>query len=361
MKKFCVLGIFIIIMAFSITVPLHAAPDFILSFNLAIPPIHNRWNMALKPWAEEIMKRSEGRILIEPYFAQALSKQEEVAESVRSGVADIGEATFTVRGLGRFPFHEQLINLTKPSNCTRDAASLVKELHNAFPKEAMGDVAGTKLLFLEGHSVGMLIGSSKKPVKTLEDLKGLKLGVSGGGIRLERAKKLGATVVGITVPDMYMSIEKGIIDGAVVDCELLVSRKLGDVIKHLTLINMGGSVFYCVMNQDTFDRMPPDLQKIIDDVSREVAPKLFYNFWERMQYVSLEKWEKEMGGKLYMLSDADYAKADELVEPTFTEWVKFSKTKGLPAEAILKKYRELESRFMEPWAKSKAAQFVTGG
>lgn len=338
-------------------IPANAA-DYVLSLNLAIAPVHNRWIMAIKPWADEITKRSEGRIVIEPYFAQALGKQAEVVESVRTGVADLGEATFTVGGLGRYPFHEQILNLVRPSLCTVDAASLVRSLHESFPKEAMKDVEGTHLLFVEGHTMGMLIGTRDKAIKSLEDLKGMKIGVSGGGIRLERARALGATVVGVSLPDMYMSLEKGVIDGAVVDCEVLVSRKLGDIIKNLTLVNLGGSVFYCVMNKDTYDSMPEDLQKIIDDVSREYAPKLFSDFWNDMQYNSLERWQKEQGGKLHMLSDADYAKADALAEATYNDWLAFSKEKGLPAEAILAKFRELEALYMTPWAQSRAAKYV---
>lgn len=339
--------------------PVQAAPEFILSLNLAIAPIHNRWTMAIKPWADEITKRSNGRIAIEPYFAQALSKQAEVVESVRTGAADLGEATFTVGGLGLFPFHEQLINLTQPGYCTNDAAGLVRDLHKAFPKEAQKDVEGTKLLFIEGHTVGMLIGTRDKPVRSLEDLKGMKLGVPGGGIRVDRVKALGATVVGVTMSDMYMSLEKGIIDGAVMDFEVLISRKLGDIIKHMTLVNVGGSVFYGVMNQDTFDRLPPDLQKVVDDVSRDVAPKLFGDFWDSMQYESMQNWISAQGGKVYMLSAEDYAKANELAKSTEQNWVNFSKDKGLPAEAILATYRELEKKYMVPWSASKAAGFVT--
>ena len=335
------------------------AADYTLSLNLAIPPVHNRWTKAIKPWADEIVKRSEGRIAIEPYFAQALSKQAEVVESVRTGAADLGEATFTVGGLGRYPFHEQLLNLVKPSNCTVNSAALVNSLHQAFPKQALKDVEGTKLLFVEGHTMGMLIGTRDKPVTKLEDLKGMKIGVSGGGMRVERMKALGATVVGITIPDMYMSLEKGVIDGAVVDCEVLVSRKLGDIIKNVTLLNMGGSVFYCVMNQDIFNDMPKDLQKVIDDVSKDYAPALFQKFWETQQYNSLQKWQKEMGGKLYMLSDEDYAKADSAVEPTYAQWEAFTNDKGLPAKEILAKFRELEKEDMAPWAKSPAAAYVT--
>ncbi|MCH5276224.1 MAG: TRAP transporter substrate-binding protein DctP [Desulfovibrionaceae bacterium] len=339
--------------------PAMAAPEYILSLNLSIAPIHNRWNKALKPWADEIEKRSGGRVVIEPYFAQAISPQAEVVESVRSGLADIGEATFTVGGLGRYPFHEQLLNLVKPSNCTVDPVTLVSGLHKAFPEQAAADTKGTRLLFLEGHSVGMLIGTRDKPITKLEDLKGMKIGVGGGGIRVERMKKLGATVVGVTISDMYMSLEKGVIDGAVVDGDVLISRKIGDIIKHMTLVNMGGSVFYCVMNPQSYENLPPDLRQVIDEVSAEYAPQVMKEFWDTMQYASLEKWMKEQGGKVYMLSAEDYAKADELVEPTYAEWVEFSKSKGLPAEDILAKFRELEADCMKPWADSPAAALVS--
>ena len=335
--------------------PAMAAPEYILSLNLAIAPIHNRWTRALKPWADEIEKRSEGRIVIEPYFAQAISKQAEVVESVRTGIADMGEATFTVGGLGRYPFHEQLLNLVRPGNCTVDPVTLVSGLHEAFPEQAAADIRGTRLLFLEGHSMGMLIGTRDKPVTRLEDLRGMKIGVSGGGIRVERVKALGATVVGITIPDMYMSLEKGVIDGAVIDGDVLISRKLGDIIRHMTLLNMGGSVFYCVMNPQSYENLPPDLRKVIDDVSADFAPAVMKEFWDTMQYASMEKWMKEQGGQVHVLNAEDYAKADALVEPTYAEWVEFSRDKGLPAEEILAKFRELEAGCMKPWADSPAA------
>lgn len=333
-----------------------AEPEYVLSLNLAIAPVHNRWLQAIKPWADEIKKRSNGRIEIEPYFAQALSKQAEVVESVRNGAADIGEATFTVGGLGRYPFHEQLLNLTKPSNATTDSATLVYEMQEAFPEAAKKDIEGTKPLFMEGHSMGMLIGTRDKPIKTLDDLKGMKIGVSGGGIRADRVKALGATVVGITIPDMYMALEKGIIDGAVVDMEVLVSRKLGDIIKHMTLLNMGGSVFYCVMNEDVFNNLPPDLQKVIEEVSTEFAPPVFKEFWDNQQYKSMEKWINEMGGKVYLLSPEDYARADEMVEPTYADWITFVEKKDLPAKDILAKFRDVEKKAMTPWPESKAAE-----
>ena len=52
-----------------------ADAEYVLSLNLPIPPIHTRWKDAIKPWCDELTKRSGGRIVVEPYFAEAISKQ----------------------------------------------------------------------------------------------------------------------------------------------------------------------------------------------------------------------------------------------------------------------------------------------
>ncbi|WP_289106066.1 hypothetical protein [uncultured Bilophila sp.] len=83
-----------------------AAEEYVLSLNLPIPPIHNRWHFALKQWTEELNKRSSGRIRVEPYFAEALSKEADAFESVKDGISDMAEFSYDV-AVGQFPFHER--------------------------------------------------------------------------------------------------------------------------------------------------------------------------------------------------------------------------------------------------------------
>ena len=73
-----------------------AEEPIVLTFNLGMPPIHQRWVNAIKPWCDELEKRSNGRIKIEPYFANALGKRSDAMDSVRTGIADLAEAPFSV-------------------------------------------------------------------------------------------------------------------------------------------------------------------------------------------------------------------------------------------------------------------------
>lgn len=329
----------------------HAAePEFTFSLNLAIPPTHQRWTQAIKPWVEEIEKRSAGRIKIEPYFAGALSSQQEVMESVRNGIADMGESSYAV-GVGRFLFHEQLYSIVRPSRSLEDPAAMAEAMEKAFPEAAARDWEGTRYLLTEGMPVGVCIGTNKK-ITRLEDLRGLKLGVPGGGIALDRARAMGITVVGINMPDMYMSIEKGVIEGFIGDPDVITARRLGELVKYYTLLNLRGSLFYLTMNQDSYDSLPDDLKKVVDDVSGDFARKLFTDFWNGTQYNSLKRYVTEMKGELLVLSDEDYAKADKLLEPIDQLWVDAMNRADMPGEAMLAKFRELEETYTAPWAES---------
>lgn len=91
-----------------------AEEPIVLTFNLGMPPIHQRWVNAIKPWCDELEKRSNGRIKIEPYFANALGKRSDAMDSVRTGIADLAEAPFSSNP-GAFPFHSQIFPPPTPA------------------------------------------------------------------------------------------------------------------------------------------------------------------------------------------------------------------------------------------------------
>lgn len=329
-----------------------------LSFNLTFPPTHNRWVYAVKPWVDELEKKSGGKIAVEPYFAGALSKQPEVMDSVRTGMADMGEAGYGV-GIGNFLFHEQLLKIVRSSRYITDSMKLVKAMEQAFPQFAEKDWSGTHYIITHSNIGGSFVGTSKKPITSLDQLKGMKIGVPGGGLSAARLKALGATVVGIPTPDLYMSLEKGVIDGAMIDMDLLVSRRLGELIKHTTLIGLGGDCWYLTMGNNTYDSMSDELKAAVDGVSGEYAAGIFGTFWKDMQKKSTGKWISEMGGHVYVLSDEDYAKADKIFEEVDKEnWITFLKEKGLPAEEMYAKFRELEEQYSVPMKECELISFI---
>lgn len=327
-----------------------AAPEYTLSLNLPIPPIHTRWQGPLKAWADEVEKRSQGRLHIEPYFAEALSPRSEAFESVKSGIADITECAYEANS-GQFPFHEGILSISSPHRFFGDGTALVKGMYQRFP-QVLEELDGVKLLFT--HACGTLtIGTTKKPVRTLADLKGLKINANSAMIA-ERLKKMGVSVVSLPLSDLYTALEQGVIEGTSLSPELLVSRRYGDPIKYVTELSLQNTLFYCVMNEDVYNALPEDLRRVLDEVSGEFADRAFAAYWERADIDAMKTWMADMGGKeVILLSDSDYDAARQAMQPPVDDWfATLSSRHGLPGEDMKKAFYELEETLGVPWAES---------
>lgn len=335
-----------------------AAAEYTLSLNLPIPPIHNRWAHALKPWIEELEKRSGGRIKVEPYFAESLSKEADAFESVKTGVADMAEFSFDV-AVGQFPFHERAMTLASPTVSVEQPREWVLAMQEAFP-EVMNEFKGVKLLFTHAQTVGMLVGS-KEPIASLNDFKGKKINVIGDYQVAQKVGALGASVVSMPIGEVFTSLQQGVIDAITCDYDLLVSRRFGEVVKHVTAVQTTCFVFGVLMNEDVYNGMPEDLRKVIDDVSKEYGGVIFDNFWTTVPYRSLDVWLKDMGGQLHVLSSEDYAEIDRRMQPVRADWIKAVNRAGYPGEKMSDKMRELQQKFAKPWKESRSEEIAKKG
>ena len=164
-----------------------AEEPIVLTFNLGMPPIHQRWVNAIKPWCDELEKRSNGRIKIEPYFANALGKRSDAMDSVRTGIADLAEAPFSSNP-GAFPFHSQIFSAANPSMALGNAYEMLSDFYKAHPEVLKKEIKGVKLMFIHAYPVGDCVMTKSAPILKLDDIKGKKLGAPvyeliGGRVR----------------------------------------------------------------------------------------------------------------------------------------------------------------------------------
>ncbi len=329
--------------------------EFELNFNLPIPPNHTRWQKALKGWCEEIETRSNGRIKIYPYFSEALSRQAEAFESVQSGVADLTESTFN-SGNGAFPAHEAMFTLLKPSRALENPSAFMNALHEAFP-QMKDELKGTKLLFMHAHPVALMIGVNK-PVKSFAELSGRKISALGTAVMTKKLVSMGFSPTQLMSSEEFMAMQQGVVDGNMIEFDQLISRRYGEVVKQMVLINLGTTAFFCVMNQDVYDSMPADLREVIDSVSGEYAEKMMEEFWNNQEFESLDKWIREYGGSLYMLTDEEYAEVDKAMESAKDIWMESLRDAGYDADRFLKVIRDLEEEYNKDWKDYRTAPFV---
>ncbi len=297
-----------------------------LTYSIFFPAPHKNTVLATQ-WAEEINKRTNGRVKITMFPGGTLTPADKCYDGVVKGLSDIGMSVVSYTR-GRFPLTE-VIDLPLGYKSGLAATKLVNAYYKKFKPKEFDD---TKVMYLHAHGPGIL--HTKKPVAKLEDLKGMKIRSTGTVAKIVGA--LGATPVAMPMPETYDALQKGIAEGVMCPVEALEGWKLGEVIKSTTL-NYGSAytiAFFVVMNKDRWKSLPPDIQKTIEQVNEEWIEKTGKS-WDEIDTSGLQ-FTKKLGNQVIQLSKEEDERWVKAVKPVFDDYVKAMKEKGLPGEEALK-------------------------
>lgn len=284
----------------------------------------------LEPWAQMIKERTDGRVTIAIYPMKAIVNAPDTYDAVVGGLIDIGEGA-PAYTWGRFPLTSvvelPMIGITSSEMGSKILMQLY-EKHAAF-KEEYRDV---KLLWL---FIGdpMQFHTRKKPIKTIEDLKGMKFR-SPGGIITKAQEKLGLRVVSMPVTEIYNSLERGLIDGITFGWSGMSGFRFNEVTKYHTSNDFTTISFFHVMNKKKWDSLPSDIQKIIDEISGMTGAILASKPWD-VAAANDKIATKKQGHSLYTMPSEEVEKWREIVKPLWDEWAEDMESKGLPGREIL--------------------------
>ena len=297
----------------------------------------------IKWWGSNVEKRTGGKIKVEYYWGGLLGTSKEMLYSIERGTCDVGVI---------FPMYfEKELPLATINTCligtfendpvltSRAWWQLVKE----FP-EISGEWEAHNQKLLMGWEVGPYLWMSKKPIKTLEDLKHLKFGVWGGKGPRELCKDLGSIPIAIPSVEVYDALDKGTMDGRACTTPMMVTYKYYEVCKYVTDIGNGttGSPVYAMsINLDKWKSIPADLQKVILDVSKD-----WWGYFEKRVTETQEKDRAFLEGKgmrFLAFDEADKRKVRSLsVFNKYKErYIKRAKGKEQLAEKIYNRCKEL--------------------
>ena len=306
--------------------PSPASETFKFSYSIFFPPTHIQCKTA-QTWADEIEKRSQGRVKIALHPGGALTKPPQCYEGVVNGISDLGMSCFAYTA-GRFPLLEGLdlpAGYPNGGTATRLANELIQKYQ---PKE----IQDTHLLYVHAHGPGIL--AAKKPIKSLDELKGLKVRTTGSSGNIIKA--LGGASVGMPQSEAYESLQKGVVDATLCPLETLKGWKQGEVITHVTDSSVVGytTAMFVTMNKQAWDKLPADLQKVFTDVSREWIPK-HGAAWDQAD-ADARAYLQELKREIVPLSAEEQARWKAGVKPVLENYLKQTKEKNVPGEAFLK-------------------------
>ncbi|OGP68527.1 MAG: hypothetical protein A2170_17765 [Deltaproteobacteria bacterium RBG_13_53_10] len=289
---------------------------------MAWGPVH-----ALQPWVKKVEAATKGRVKIDIFPAQTLAKGPDIWNAVKTGVADMGWC-FHGYWADMTPLSDVITLPSLPIKSAEKASEVLWKLYEKFPA-IQNEYKDVHVLQLWSSNPYFLI-TTKKQVKTMEDIKGLKIRVVGGP-PTDQMKALGAIPTLIPMPDTYLSLDKGVIDGMGAPWEAIQGFRLYEIAKYYTIVPLSAVYFSMSMNKQKWESLPKDIQQAITSASGLEAAK----FWGKNWFDTAEEGVMEAAKKgkyqinKYVVPQKEQERWTKVAgEPLWKEWVKKMEGKG---------------------------------
>ena len=209
-----------------------------------------------------------------------------------------------------------------------------KLLHKA------GEYKGVHLLGVFTHGPGQMF-NTKRPIKTLADLQGMKIR-TGGGIAEAMARALGASAFVKPAPESYELLSSGIADGVFFPQESIVSFKLDSLVKYATLFPGGfySSSFGFFINEDKWNKLAKADQDLISKFGGEYLARRAGKSWDNVDRVGNEGM-KTAGVQIEQANPALVKDIQSKAQPVIQAWVRDAKEKrNIDGATVLKEFHE---------------------
>lgn len=301
------------------------------------PPATTFPCVQMERWCKEVEKRTNGKVSFKTFPGGTLLGAKNMFDGVVSGTADIG-CLATAYQPGRFKMFQSMdLPIGFPSAAV--ASATMWDLYEKYHPESFKKV---KVITLFTCAPAQIL--SKKEVKSLEDLEGLKLRAAGTGVKI--MKLLGAAPVGMPQSEVPEALQKGVVQGNVTSMDVLKDMKYAEYCPYVTVANLWVVPFAVVMNKAKWESLPDDVKKVIDDMRKEQA--VWTGKYVDQHAQKAKEWSiEEHNVKVYELSPEQQEKWLEKASPVIDEYVKTLAEVDLPGKDFLKDLKELKKKYTE--------------
>ena len=318
-----------------------AAQDVTLRVHHFLPPTSTTHADLLVPWAERVTTQSDGRIAVEIYPSMGLGgAPPSLYDQVREGVADV---IWTLPGYtpGRFPTIE-VFELPFVAGSAEATSQAIQAFQEARQPAELDDV---HVLMLHVHAPGTF--HSREPIETLEDLDGLTVRAP---TRVSNAalQALGATPVGMPVPQVPEALSRGVVQAAVIPWEVALPLRVHELVEHHTEIvadrGFYTAVFLFAMNKQLYEGLPPDLRAVIDANSGLSLAREIGAVWDAAELRGRQA-AIDAGNAIVSLTGSELDRWRTALEPVVDDWIAQTDRTGMDGAALVAEARALVARY----------------
>jgi TRAP-type C4-dicarboxylate transport system substrate-binding protein len=333
-----------------------AAPAKAANFNMTMVSGHGTqlpWIRMLQDfYIPEVNKRLDGKhtIKFQEAYSGTIVKLGGELNAVRQGVADIAHV-YTIFEPANLPLL-QVTHVTPFSVASVPVLSRVIVEMNHEMKELQAQWQKQNQLFLGAVVADSVQLFTKKPIKSIDELKGVKVGASGT-LSLW-ANGIGMVPVQGDFSTHYNNLKTGIYDSLLAFITGTYPIKVHEVAPHMNKLDFGAtSIGAVTINLDTWKRMPPEVQKALREVGDEYSRRLADTLTKLTS--TFEANMTKEGGTIAVMPPEERTKWANTMPNIAQDWVKRNEERGLPAGAVLKTYtaklRAAGERPMRDWEK----------
>ncbi len=295
-----------------------------------------------------ISEDSGGRLQFEYYPGGSWFGATETIDAVKAGSADICWFTTGSYG-GVFPVSEFINLIGNGIDNGQLASAVLNTMYNEIP-EVAAEYEGWHVLALHGTSASPISTVNVK-IESPSDFTGLRLRVAGTVPTLY-VNALGATATALSTSDVYDNLSKNALDGMLNDWHNIDCFNLYEPINYCMNVSLNMTASGVLMNEDSYNALPSDLQEIIDKYfASYFAADMAGYWWDSCRYWVGDEME-ENGVEIYEPNDEVYAYmfSDEILETTHQGYIDILNAKGLDGEALYEQCMEIVDRFADQYA-----------
>lgn len=320
-----------------------AAQEVTLKVAHFLPPASTAHAKFIVPWCEKVAAESNRRIKCQIFPSMQLGgTPPQLFDQARDGVADI---VWTLPGYnaGRFP----VLEVFELPFMTKDAEGASKALWEYYTKHAIREFEAVKPLAFHVHDEGY-IHTRDRPIKVLADFKGLKIRAPTRQTNKMLAA-FGATPVSMPIPALAEALSKGVVDGCVIPWEVMPAIKAHEMVKYHSETDpksrsLYTATFIFAMNRATYEKLAPDLKKVIDANSGLAVSGWIGSIWDASAPAA-RKLAVERGNVIYTIPASELVHWEKAAAPLYADWIADMNKRGADGQALLDDARALIEKY----------------
>ncbi|HSB73477.1 MAG TPA: C4-dicarboxylate TRAP transporter substrate-binding protein [Candidatus Methylomirabilis sp.] len=254
------LTVMLVALAVAATAAQAQAPKYVLKFNHVLG-VKEPYHQGFLNWAKAVGEKTKGGLKIEVFHSAQLGVEEDIIEQIRQG-ANIGQNTDSARMGNYVPgiaimngpyFAENLDEVAKLRTNSPTVKGFLDELATKHGLKTLSFswVQGYRHFF------------TNKPIRTPEDLKGMRIRTPPAPIWQESVRALGATPVALAFGDMYPALQQKVMEGVELVYNNIPAGRFYEVLKYVSETRHIMLVNYEVISAKWFNALPADYQQIL--------------------------------------------------------------------------------------------------